>query len=126
MTRECGECSECCKYFAPPVINHGNKKRACQHLAQPPSDKNCTLQAHKPTPCRKFKCGWLQGLGLEGDRPDKSGVVMLMARPRQEKNYALVLHEDYIGTITRMMETKNESVVVMNTDGEHLDPINSK
>lgn len=73
--RTCGECTLCCKLLAIPEI----QKAAGKWCAVCNIGKACTVYENRPRACRDFECLWLQGVGTDDMRPDKSKVVMSLA-----------------------------------------------
>lgn len=84
--RTCGDCIVCCVY---PRISELNK-RGMSHcvnldLVDPIQEnilqysahdcKNCKIYKTRPEACQKYSCLWLQGFGLEEDRPDRSLIL---------------------------------------------------
>jgi hypothetical protein len=63
MTRECGDCSYCCKL---PMIAVLDKPADvwCTHCK--PGFQGCTIYADRPQVCADFRCEWLR----EPDLPD--------------------------------------------------------
>ncbi len=37
---------------------------------------NCSIYADRPPACKEYRCHWLMGHGAEGDRPDRSGMLI--------------------------------------------------
>jgi hypothetical protein len=74
MTRECGDCTLCCKLLVIPELG----KRAnlwCPHCEQ---SMGCLIHEELifPNSCKEFDCLWKQGYGTEDMKPSKSKVVM--------------------------------------------------
>jgi hypothetical protein len=71
--RRCEGCSVCCtvlgveKLGKPPDCT-------CVHVTA----AGCGIYATRPQVCRQYLCSWLLGLGQEGDRPDRSGVLVAL------------------------------------------------
>ena len=77
MTRTCGECRACCVAFG--VHDGGVNKepgKPCHHLRPAPTTTACEIYEERPASCRAFRCFWLQGMGHDDDRPDRTGVVV--------------------------------------------------
>ena len=70
MPRRCRDCSECCTALVVDDVPTDAFER-CKHQCA----RGCSIYAKRPKPCADFECNWLLGLGGNGDRPDKSGVV---------------------------------------------------
>lgn len=70
--RECGECQACC--FLPEIPERGSPgySRCPDQCAA-----GCARYEERPQRCRDFACGWLQGFGGIGDRPDKVGFIIM-------------------------------------------------
>lgn len=93
--RSCGECRVCCK--SPELPELGKPMDTwCPHVnPDRGSEAGCTVYgtSARPTVCADFKCGWLLGLGEEGDRPDKLGVLMQpTVRAENEPVLAFIEH----------------------------------
>jgi hypothetical protein len=99
MPRSCDTCAVCCVYF--PYQN----VKPCPNLQQPLSTNNCLVHESKPATCQAFQCGWLQGLGEEGDRPDLSGVMVLLEGPGVNKDYAVKIDEGADEAVIQRMAT---------------------
>lgn len=89
VNRKCGSCSACCYVLSvregatevdvekQEVAEHGFKKpryTTCPHQKQQ-SNNCCGIYETRPEPCKTYSCCWLQGLGSNSQRPDKSGIV---------------------------------------------------
>ena len=112
MPRSCDTCAVCCVYF--PYQN----VKPCPHLQQPLSTNNCLIHDTKPATCQAFQCGWLQGLGEGGDRPDLSGVLVLLEGPGVAKDYAVeVTDDDHTAVIDRMETDLGKPLTRVDTDG---------
>src|SRR5690606_25608786 len=75
--RTCGDCRVCCKL--PDIPELGKPlDRWCQHVNLRRHAPGCSIYGSpdRPAACSAFQCGWLAGLGEEGDRPDKLGVLI--------------------------------------------------
>ena len=69
--RTCGGCTACCKTHGVAEL----KKQGgtiCPHCN---IGSGCRIYEERPESCQVFRCSWLQGLGLDEYRPDKTGVV---------------------------------------------------
>ena len=88
--RTCGSCRVCCK--APPIPELDKPQDTwCAHAVLDRSDHGCAIYDDRPQGCRSFRCGWLQGLGAEADRPDRLGVMIQMVElPEGGPGVALV------------------------------------
>lgn len=67
--RSCGECQMCCEVL---TIEQLQKPRntVCRHQCE----AGCAIYESRPEPCARYHCAWLDGFGLDEDRPDKSGL----------------------------------------------------
>lgn len=85
--RECGDCIVCCVYLKIPELDKRGFEH-CRHLSldhDPVENElqftgisdcgNCEIHKTKPSVCKNYSCLWLQGHGLEKDRPDKSFIL---------------------------------------------------
>jgi hypothetical protein len=73
--RACGDCSACCEVMAVPDLWPQGKPAwtPCPQLTEP---GRCGCYDSRPASCRNYTCGWLDGIGEEEHRPDRSGVVI--------------------------------------------------
>jgi hypothetical protein len=78
MTRECGECSLCCKL---PYMAELNKPidTWCSHCR--PGHGGCTIYSDRPPSCRRFICGWLFSELKVGDEWFPAHCKMIISRP---------------------------------------------
>ncbi len=86
VQRQCGECEVCCqaigvkelgKAAGEPCILQGSVLT----VTSGETKTGCTTYDKRPAECRKFRCFWLYGWGLDGIptrslRPDRSGVIL--------------------------------------------------
>jgi hypothetical protein len=71
--RACGECTLCCTVLR--VDELGKLGGApCRHLRSQGS--GCSIHPTRPRICRAYRCLWLRGSLLEGDRPDRLGALL--------------------------------------------------
>ena len=84
--RNCGKCQVCCVAFRIDELKKPSFTR-CRNQG----NEGCTIYKSRPTPCREFKCMWLQGVGAKDDRPDKTGS-MLASRNHDEYGPWVSLH----------------------------------
>ena len=70
--RTCGTCAVCC--IVPEIPGVKRRDEACPNLEA--CGHGCKIYEARPGHCREYRCGWLMGLGLHADRPDKSGVLL--------------------------------------------------
>jgi len=54
---------------------------ACRFLRAAGNPPGCAVYSTRPTQCRDFYCTWRYGVGEDGDRPDRSEVVLDVGRP---------------------------------------------
>lgn len=71
--RRCGDCTACCTALGVPTLDKPAFS-ACSHLRSCPA--GCAIYASRPAECASFRCGWLDGVGSNADRPDRSGVIL--------------------------------------------------
>lgn len=71
-SRTCGTCTACCKTHP---IRELEKPAGgwCPHCH---IGHGCRIYESRPDSCREFECQWLKGTGDDGDRPDKSRIVI--------------------------------------------------
>lgn len=88
MTRICGSCTLCCKLMEISEI----EKPVGEWCGFCSVGNGCRIKYHaeRPKSCGEFNCLWLQGIGTEDMRPDRSKVVMSATRNGE----SLVLHVD--------------------------------
>lgn len=98
-TRECGGCTACC--YAMEVYTE-TVRTPCWENCEHQIDAGCAIYEDRPYPCRKFNCGWLFGIGIEEDRPDKNGIL-LFNRPMDSLDGAEipVAHEVWLGASSK-------------------------
>ena len=110
--RSCGECTACCKPFPVPEVGKQGSDW-CHHCT---IGKGCNIYADRPLACRLFACAWLNGLGDEGFRPDRLGVMIDVQDVQLGERTVGILHfwemrEGAIGqpVIRRMAETNKDA-----------------
>lgn len=69
--RRCGPCTACCTLLDVNAIEKPAGER-CKFLAM----RGCGIYKARPPACETFRCGWLQGIGANQDRPDLMGVML--------------------------------------------------
>lgn len=74
--RSCGECDLCCTVLRVDALGKLGGRR-CVH--QRGEGKGCGIYERRPGICRAYRCLWLKGGLLEGDRPDRLGAVVDLA-----------------------------------------------
>jgi hypothetical protein len=72
VRRSCGGCTACCKALWVASLKK-SEGHWCKHCKQ---GVGCKIYAKRPEECGSYQCSWLQGLGEEHERPDKTGVVI--------------------------------------------------
>lgn len=95
-SRECGDCQLCCTLLAVRERGHSGGK---PYAIDKPAGERCAHQCAAgcalyrsealPTVCLVFECEWRRGRLPEGERPDRSGVVVTI-RARDEELWAVV------------------------------------
>jgi len=74
MTRQCGECTLCCKLIPVPELSKLAGVR-CQHQSR----KGCAIYPRRPLSCAMWSCRWLLGDDTaDQSRPDRSRCVIDM------------------------------------------------
>lgn len=74
MGRQCGPCSACCTYLGIEELQKPSNV-TCKHLTGAGHAK-CSIYANRPEACRKYKCSWLEGMGPEWLKPNRSGILI--------------------------------------------------
>lgn len=72
--RPCGDCTVCCEGHLVGKA-HGNSfgnGKKCIFLVK----QECTIYKDRPETCRKYQCGWSQGLFPEWMKPNKTGIMV--------------------------------------------------
>src|SRR4051812_40373702 len=76
MTRQCGDCTLCCR-LVPVEELHKPAGKRCKHQRH---GRGCMIYAVRPISCREWSCMWLVGTEDEGplalNRPDRSHYVI--------------------------------------------------
>lgn len=63
----------------------------CRHATLEGGAGGCGIYRSRPGVCRSFRCGWLDGLGGEQDRPDRLGVMWQQVKlPNGESGLGVV------------------------------------
>lgn len=115
-TRSCGPCRGCCKPFAVREVG----KHDASWCPKSTPRNGCSIYDTRPEACRKFACIWLNGLGVESDRPDILGVMIDVQDLHLGSREAGILHlwEIEAGAMNRPRvreiaeANKNEGLVV--------------
>jgi Fe-S-cluster containining protein len=71
MTRECGDCQECCTLLDIRELDLAAGTK-CKHQC----DKGCAIHRVRPDVCRNFSCLWRNGKLEQDQRPDKTGMIL--------------------------------------------------
>lgn len=74
--RSCGDCTACCMVLGVKPIEKP-AFQACSHQGK----GGCGIYATRPTPCRVYRCAWLDGMGQRKHRPDRLGVIVDQVAP---------------------------------------------
>jgi len=74
MDRRCRDCDACCVVVAVEEIAKPEQER-CPHQGKH-GKPGCAIYDERPTSCREWRCGWLEGFGTSKDRPDKGGIIL--------------------------------------------------
>lgn len=85
--RQCGDCSECCKwlyYIVDGHIKHPGKP--CFYLG----DNNCTVHEIRPQSCRDYQCGYIQGIVPEWMKPSRAKVLVSVEKWGPNKEYKML------------------------------------
>lgn len=90
MTRQCGECSLCCKVF-DDIKDAPEKRRGGWCSQCDPGGVGCKIYDTRPQVCRNFECVWVQhDKGLpDWLKPSRSRVVV-----NSSTGLDLMLHPD--------------------------------
>lgn len=96
--RSCGSCTACCTVLGVQSLGKPPRTR-CRF--ETVSD-GCSAYDARPEDCRRYNCLWIQGLFADGDRPDKTGILIMLAT---EKRSQFVVHELRPGAIREQEET---------------------
>ncbi len=84
MTKECGDCTLCCKIMSVPELNKP-KDTWCSHVVK---KGGCGIYETRPHACREFRCLWLKDAGIPADwKPNKAKFLMVDESPTE-----LVVH----------------------------------
>ena len=92
-SRQCGDCTVCCTLLEVAALKKPMGIE-CAHAC----NKGCNTYNTRPSECRKFRCGWLSGVGASGQRPDKSGYMIHISSVQN------------VGTIPIVTEFKRTSI----------------
>lgn len=95
MSRTSGECSACCTVVG--VDDLPTPKATWTRCDHEQAGGGCSIYAERPTPCRRYKCAWLIGLGTEAERPDRIGIIADPWRPPDGGELGLHLREVWPG-----------------------------
>ena len=128
MTRRCGDCAECCRVLGVKEIEKPNYQD-CSHMRQ--GNRRCSIYAERPQSCRSFECGWIRGLGVNNDRPDRSGFIL--SAEDTSLGPTLIIYEAQQGAANRSRAREiveafrsNERAIIIASEGlrhiVHLPP----
>ena len=92
MSRQCGECSLCCKTNRIDELE-SPAGQWCKHCT--PGD-GCGLHIDRPQVCRNFECLWLGGMFDEDMRPDRIGVLFMATTDNGGVPF-VAMHEQHHG-----------------------------
>lgn len=71
-TRQCGDCTLCCKLMGVPEL----KKPAARWCELCDQGKGCSAYEERPPSCRNFQCFWLMDENFPDEfRPDRIGAL---------------------------------------------------
>lgn len=73
--RACGTCYSCCLNLGITELKK-YPTQTCKHLDGTIPDKRCTIYSTRPRACSRYNCSWIEGLGDDDARPDKSGILI--------------------------------------------------
>lgn len=97
FVRSCGECTACCKTHRIVALQKPQGKW-CPHCS---IGVGCKIYDQRPEECREYGCEWIQGSGLESERPDKIGVVVDLLISDDKKEALVRVVEVFEGMIER-------------------------
>ena len=69
--RDCGDCQVCCEVMSVQALAKP-ANTPCMHQCK----SGCAIYGKRPKECKSIRCGWLDGVGDEDQRPDKSGFML--------------------------------------------------
>lgn len=92
--RSCGSCQECCIVGQVPELAKPAGVR-CDHLRR--DRPGCNTYETRPPSCASFKCLWVQGVGPDAYRPDRTGIYLVL----QEIPEMMTPHEAAPGVFAR-------------------------
>lgn len=72
--RRCGGCDVCCTLPDIPELKKP-LDTPCRFLRSGRGGVGCSRYETRPAVCREYRCGWLDGLGEDEDRPDRLGIM---------------------------------------------------
>jgi hypothetical protein len=121
--RRCGDCTACCTVLGVVELGKPAFTPCGSCRTRPPF--GCAIYATRPAECATFRCGWLEGVGTNADRPDRSGVVLSVTKSESLGMEIVQLHELRDGTtqtgrgaaLLRLSLTGAPLVVVLRPDG---------
>lgn len=85
LTRSCGTCYSCCVHLGISQLKK-YPGQSCKNLnGNLGPETRCSIYPNRPKACSRYSCAWLEGLGSEVHRPDKSGIL-ITPYPLKEKD----------------------------------------
>ncbi len=74
--RSCGSCYTCCVWLGIEELKK-HTGQSCRYLTgiSGPTSR-CGIYPTRPKACATYKCAWLEGLGPDSARPDRSGLLL--------------------------------------------------
>ena len=96
--RSCGTCTACCKTHG---IHEEIQKLAGEWCVHCNRGRGCKIYETRPTPCRVYQCGWLEGFWGEQDRPDRRKILIDSHETPREKLSYICIWEVREGEIER-------------------------
>ena len=74
--RSCSGCDACCATLGVRgVPGHPEGVKPPHTRCENQSPSGCGVYADRPTPCRTYRCAWLEGQWVDAERPDRLGVI---------------------------------------------------
>lgn len=75
-SRSCGSCYACCVWLGIDELKKW-PGQSCKHLTgNNGPEHRCDIYPSRPAACQKYRCCWIEGLGSDDMRPDKSGLLL--------------------------------------------------
>lgn len=102
--RTCGSCYTCCVWLGIEELKK-HTGQSCRYLTgiNGPTQR-CGIYPTRPKACQIYKCLWLEGLGPDAARPDKSGLLLTPYESEDNDNSPfsvtiIVINPSLAGTI---------------------------